>query len=55
MKSYLRYLHSYDEVVVGAPFYSQINSDSVVPEIGRVYIFINTKVSIEFNNLHHQY
>ena len=36
----------YDDVVVGAPMYSQINSESkVLVETGRVYVFINNGVS----------
>ena len=37
---------SYDDLVVGAPMYSKIDSNTLQVEIGRVYVFINTRVSV---------
>ena len=36
----------FDDVVVGAPMYSRITSRAVQEEVGRVYVFMNTQVSM---------
>ena len=46
----MRALHSFDEVVVGAPMYSILPTDTqaLVAEAGRFYTFFNSEVHMLF-------
>ena len=40
------HFHSYDELVVGAPMFTTLSP--LMPERGRVYIFFNTRVCVQY-------